>query len=138
MAREPGGRAIPTRAASAKVGFYPPVRDSSMEIEWVDTDPSTGGRRFVRAEKFARLWRFKVRFKRRTNWEPTENVTREMWETLLDALERRYRRREGVSDEDLTSVRRILAALRPPPEFDDPATNHRGTEAQREPEDNLN
>ena len=28
-----------------------------------------------------------------------------MWETLLDALDRRYRRREGVSDEDLARVR---------------------------------
>ena len=70
------------------------------------------------AEKFARAWRFKVRFKRRTNWQWTEEVTREMWETLLDALERRYRRREGVSDEDLELVRKIIAGLRPAPEFD--------------------
>jgi hypothetical protein len=89
-----------------------------MEIEWTDSDPETGDKRFVRAEKFARVWSFKVRFKRRTNWQRIENVSRDMWETLLDALERRYRRREGVSDEDLTNVRKILAALKPPPEFD--------------------
>jgi hypothetical protein len=89
-----------------------------MSIEWTDTDPGTGERRFVCAEKFARAWRFKVRFKRRTNWQWTEEVTREMWETLLDALERRYRRREGVSDEDLELVRKIIAGLRPAPEFD--------------------
>ena len=83
-----------------------------MEIEWTDTDPGTGEKRFVCAEKFAREWRFLVRFRRRTNWEAAPAVTREMWETLLDALERRYRRREGVSEEDLTRVRKVLAGLR--------------------------
>lgn len=87
-----------------------------MEIEWTDTAPDTEERRFVRASKFARVWQFHVRFKRRTNWEPAPLVSRDMWETLLDALERRYRRREGVSDEDLTAVRRIIAELRPTPE----------------------
>jgi hypothetical protein len=89
-----------------------------VEIEWTDTDPLTGERRFVCAQKFARSWRFVVRFKRRTNWQPAPDVTREMWETLLDALERRYQRREGVSDRDLADVRKVIAALRPPPEFD--------------------
>lgn len=87
-----------------------------MEIVWTDNDPDTGERRFVCASKFARAWEFKVRFKRRTNWQPATEVTREMWETLLDALERRYPRREGVSEEDLATVRRIVAGLRPPPE----------------------
>ena len=86
-----------------------------MEIEWVDEDPESGARRFVRAERFARRWTFKVRFRRRTDWEPAPAVTREMWETLLDALERRYPRREGVTDEDLAQVRQIIADWRPPP-----------------------
>jgi hypothetical protein len=89
-----------------------------MAIEWTDTDPDSGERRFVRAEKFARRWRFQVRFKRRTEWDRGVPATREMWETLLDALERRYRRREGVTDEDLDLVRKELAALPDPPEFD--------------------
>jgi hypothetical protein len=89
-----------------------------LEIEWTDTDSRTGQRRFVCATKFARIWQFKVRFKRRTNWEPAPSVTRLMWETLLDALERRYWRREGVSDEDLASVRQIMARLRPALETD--------------------
>ena len=84
-----------------------------MEIEWTDADPLTGERRFVCAAKFARAWHFKVRFRRRTNWEPAPAVTRDMWETLLDALERRYRRREGVSDEDIARVRKVLAGLGP-------------------------
>jgi len=82
-----------------------------LEIEWTDTDPDTGERRFVCAAKFARQWKFKIRFKRRTNWEPAPNVTREMWETLLDALDRRYWRREGVSEEDIAEVRKVLANL---------------------------
>ena len=43
-----------------------------------------------------------------------------MWETLLDGLERRYRRREGVSEEDIARVRKVLATLRPTPEVDGP------------------
>lgn len=84
-----------------------------MSIEWTDQDPETGERRFVCAEKFARRWRFKVRFRRRTDWQKFESPSRDMWETLLDALERRYQRREGVTDEDLAAVRKILAALPP-------------------------
>jgi hypothetical protein len=89
-----------------------------MEIEWTETDPRTGERRYVCAEKFARKWRFKVRARRRTEWTRGAPATRLMWETLLDALERRYRRREGVSDEDLRAVRKELAGLRDPPAFD--------------------
>ena len=84
-----------------------------MDIEWTDTDPATGEKRFVCAEKFARKWRFKVRYRRRTEWDRTAPVTRDMWETLLDALERRYPRREGVMDEDLAAVRKIIKELPP-------------------------
>ena len=82
-----------------------------MNIDWTDTDPATGAKRYVCAEKFSRQWRFKVRFKRRTLWSRDVAVTRDMWETLLDALERRYRRREGVSEEDLADVRRVLDGI---------------------------
>jgi hypothetical protein len=95
----------------------------SADVQWTDTDPDTGEKRFVAVEKFARQWRFKVRFRRRENWTPARVVTREMWETLLDALERRYQRREGVSDDDLRSVRAVLAELREPPGFDGPAAD---------------
>ncbi|MCS6864352.1 MAG: hypothetical protein RMJ56_04175 [Gemmataceae bacterium] len=89
-----------------------------MEIEWTDEDPATGNKRFVRACKFARRWHFSIRWARRTPWQDAPEVTRAMWETLLDALERRYWRREGVSDDDLQQVRRILAVFRPPPSVD--------------------
>ena len=82
-----------------------------MAIEWTDTDPITGAKRYVQAEKFARKWRFRVRFRRRTDWETPAQVSRDMWETLLDALERRYWRREGVTDEDLQQVRAVIAGL---------------------------
>jgi hypothetical protein len=83
-----------------------------MEIEWTDTDPATGGRRYVCAVKFARKWSFKVRLHRRAPWEKDAPVTRDMWETLLEAMERRYRRREGVTDEDLAAVRKALAGFK--------------------------
>lgn len=84
-----------------------------MEIKWKDTDPETGERRYLRAERFAGKWRFFSRDQRRdVRWEPLE-PTRAMWEFVLEALERRYRRREGVDDEDLAQVRKILKALPP-------------------------
>jgi hypothetical protein len=92
-----------------------------MDIEWTDTDPETGEKRYVCAEKFARQWRFKVRFKRRTEWDRSVVPTRGMWETLLDAMERRYRRREGVSDEDLAAVRKVIAGLPEEPEEGHPS-----------------
>jgi hypothetical protein len=87
----------------------------SVEVQWTDTDPDTGEKRFVAVEKFAREWHFKVRFRRRENWTTPAYITRDMWETLLDALERRYRRREGVSEDDLMAVRKIIAEYREPP-----------------------
>jgi len=84
-----------------------------MEIEWTDADPDTGEKRYVCAEKFARQWRFKVRFKRRTEWTRDVVVTRGMWEELYDAMARRYRRREGVSDEDLADVKKVLGRRLP-------------------------
>lgn len=90
-----------------------------MEIEWTDEDPGTGEKRFVRAGRFARKWSFKARFRRRTSWELVEQPSRDMWETLLDALERRYPRREGVTDEDLKQVRAIVAALPPDEDGDE-------------------
>ena len=97
-----------------------------MSIEWTDDDPATGEKRFVRVEKFAKQWRFQVRFRRRTDWDRTVVATRDMWVTLLDALERRYCRREGVSDEDLAAVRKILGGMKKD------EINHRVTEDTEE------
>jgi len=84
-----------------------------MSIDWTDTDPASGERRFVSVEKFARKWRFKIRFRRRTEWQAVEVPTREMWEDLLEALERRYHRREGITDDDLKFVKQKIAESPP-------------------------
>jgi hypothetical protein len=85
-----------------------------IQIQWTDMDPASGERRFLCAEKFARNWQFKWRLKRRTNWTTGLQPTREMWEHVLDSLKRRYRRREGVSEEDVAQVERILKDWREP------------------------
>ena len=90
-----------------------------MLIEWTDKDPESGAKRSVRAEKFARKWTFQVQYRRYTNWETPAHVTRDMWETLLDALERRLPRREGVTETDVKQVRAILNAWKPPPVVED-------------------
>jgi hypothetical protein len=86
----------------------------SIEIKWNDTDPETSGRRYLRAAKFAGEWHFSYRKQRRdVRWLGLE-PTRAMWEHVLDSLKRRYRRREGVSDEDVAQVERLLKNWREP------------------------
>lgn len=79
-----------------------------MQIKWTDTDPNTGQKRFLCADKFAGEWQFRWKLQRRAPWEEGLTPTREMWEHILDSLQRRYRRREGVSDEDIEQVERVL------------------------------
>ncbi len=83
-----------------------------MEIKWTDIDPATGERRFLSAERFAGEWRFRWKPGRRAPWNDNLHPTMAMWEHVLDSLQRRYRRREGVSDEDLEQVEKILVRLR--------------------------
>ena len=90
-----------------------------IEIKWTDEDPATGGRRFLSAEKFAGQWHFKWKLQRRGEWTKGLVPTREMWEHVLDSLQRRYRRREGVDDDDLAQVEKILRDLPVPRELDD-------------------
>ena len=91
----------------------------SIQIKWTDSDPETGARRFLCAEKFAGQWRFRWKLVRRGPWTRGLEPTRVMWEHVLDSLRRRYRRREGVDDADVDQVDRILAAWREPIEEDD-------------------
>jgi hypothetical protein len=85
-----------------------------MEIKWHDIDPDSGQRRFLCADRFAGQWRFRWKLQRRGEWTRGLEPTRAMWEHVLDSLKRRYRRREGVSDEDVEQVERILKAWRQP------------------------
>lgn len=83
-----------------------------MEIKWTDSDPETGQRRFLCAERFGGKWTFWYKHQRRGEWTHRFRPRLETWELVLDALERRYRRREGVSDADVKQVEQILARLR--------------------------
>lgn len=89
-----------------------------MEIKWTDVDPASGQRRFLRADRFADQWRFRWKLVRRGEWTKGLEPTVAMWEHVLDSLQRRYRRREGVSDEDISQVEALLADARgtQPPE----------------------
>ena len=86
----------------------------SIQIKWTDSDPETGARRFLCAEKFAGQWRFRWKLVRRGPWTRGLEPTRAMWEHVLDSLRRRYRRREGVDDADVEQVERILTTWREP------------------------
>jgi hypothetical protein len=90
-----------------------------IEIKWNDEDPQTGQRRYLCAEKFAGQWFFKWKLVRRGDWRKGLMPTRAMWEHVLDSLKRRYVRREGVSDEDVAQVERILRELPVPRELED-------------------
>ena len=83
-----------------------------MEIKWHDIDPQTEQKRYLCAERFAGEWSFRWKLTRRGEWTRGLEPTAAMWEHVLDALKRRYRRREGVSDDDITQVERILAQVK--------------------------
>src|SRR5262249_39393638 len=87
-------------------------RENDVEIKWTDADPETGQRRYIKAERFAGTWRFRWKYSRRGPADGELTPTLETWETVLDALKRRYRRREGVSDEDVAQVEKVVAELR--------------------------
>jgi len=89
-----------------------------MEIRWTDNDPETGERRYLFAERFGGFWKFRVRSHRRGDSKRI-SATRDMWEVVLDNLERRYRRREGVHEEDVKQVQDIIAGLKEPPAIGD-------------------
>ena len=82
-----------------------------MEFQWHDIDSESGGRRDLRAERFAGVWSFKYRLHRRGDWTKGLVPTRAMWEHILESLERRYWRREGVEQKDLDQVKKILQDL---------------------------
>jgi hypothetical protein len=88
------------------------MKSVAMQIKWTDIDPETGKRRFLSADRFAGEWTFRWKLQRRGEWTRGLEPTMDMWEIVLDALKRRYRRREGVSDEDVDHVERILADLK--------------------------
>ena len=89
-----------------------------MDIKWTDTDPETGEKRYLFAERFGGFWKFRVRTHRRGDSKRI-SATREIWEVVLDNLERRYQRREGVSEIDVKQVRDIIRELKDAPKHGD-------------------
>jgi hypothetical protein len=82
-----------------------------VDIKWNDVDPETGERRFLCAERFAGVWSFKWKLQRRGDWTKNLQPTRVMWEHILDTLERRFWRRDGVEEADIEQVKKILAEV---------------------------
>ncbi len=80
-----------------------------MEIKWHDIDPNSDERRFLRAVRFAGEWTFSYKYQRRGEWSKWWNPTRDMWEHVVDSLERRYWRREGVELSDIKQAKEMLA-----------------------------
>lgn len=89
-----------------------------IEIQWTEDDPDTGERRIIAATKFAGEWSFQWKRHRRDDWSKGLTPTRAVWEHILDSLKRRYRRREGVDDDDIAQVERILRELPVPRDLD--------------------
>jgi hypothetical protein len=85
-----------------------------IEIKWHDIDPEMGEKRYISAERFAGVWTFKFKFKKRGEWTKGLVADRVMWLHVLDSLKRRYQRREGVDEKDIKLVENIL--LKHPPE----------------------
>lgn len=83
-----------------------------IKIQWTDTDPETSERRFMIAERFGGEWTFKWKLQRRAPWEGELKPTLEMWERILDSLQRRYRRRQGVDSPDVEAVEKIVKEAR--------------------------
>src|SRR5262249_31679125 len=88
-----------------------PKYNREMEIQWTETDPETGDKRWYHASRFAGEWSFKSKAHRRDNWTKTFKPTRAMWEHVLESLRLRLPRREGVLDEDVEQVEKILAEI---------------------------
>jgi nicotinate-nucleotide pyrophosphorylase (carboxylating) len=105
----------------------------TMEIKWHDVDPETGQRRYLCAKRFAGVWHFRWKLQRRGEWTRGLEPTRAMWEHVLESMQRRYRRREGVDDRDLAEVEKILRSLPNAEEAEDWQIERR-TEPRKRPD----
>ena len=89
-----------------------------MEVTVFDTDPETGQKRQITAERFGGRWTFKHKVGRRGETRPGPEPTRAVWEAILETMESRCQRRQGVSSQDVDSVKRLLAAFQDAPTSD--------------------
>ena len=56
-----------------------------IEIKWHDIDPEMGEKRYISAERFAGVWTFKFKFKKRGEWTKGLVADRVMWLHVLDS-----------------------------------------------------
>jgi len=82
------------------------------QINWI-SHLEDGSKIEVRANKFPKRWTLKYRLKGDLDWTYDWEAPLSEWETLLDALERRYQRRHA-SIEDLKEVRAVISRLKNP------------------------
>jgi hypothetical protein len=87
----------------------------SVDVQWTDTCPDTGKKRFVVGERFAGAWTFRYRYARREDWMDLTEPDAGVFETLLEVLDRRQQRGDAVSEADLTSVRKRMAECQAKP-----------------------
>ena len=75
--------------------------------EWHDRDEAADERRYFRAEKFGKKWKFKTTLKSDVDWEWLDPVPLDMLETLRALLQNKYQRRR-VPYEDVVTVDRLV------------------------------
>lgn len=76
------------------------------EINWVMKSPE-GIKYDVCVSRWAGKFRFQYRAKGQDRWDYDRTPTRDDWETLLDALERRYSRKLAT-EEEIEQVKKTL------------------------------
>jgi hypothetical protein len=81
------------------------------DINW-KTRRDDGSRYDVRVTWFSGRFKFQFREKGATGWEYDRPPSREDLETFLDAIQRRYQRREATLKE-LEEAQRLMAAAPP-------------------------
>ena len=77
---------------------------AAAAARWTQTVLTPGSRRYLASlPKYGRIGRHRF-----VHGSPRKPY---IWEYILDCLERRYRRREGVSDEDIDEVKKLLKTM---------------------------
>jgi hypothetical protein len=82
------------------------------DINWV-TKRDDGSRYDVRVTWFSGSFKFQFMEKDAARWDYERKPAPEDWDTFLDAIERRYTRRQATYKE-LEEARRLVAEASPP------------------------
>jgi hypothetical protein len=82
------------------------------DINWA-TKRDDGSRYDVRVTWFSGSYKFQFKERGAARWDYDRKPSPEDWETFLDAIERRYTRKQATYKE-LEEARRLVAAAPPP------------------------